>query len=38
MEQQNYQAPEMEVLEIAVEQCILASSMEDPIENPEQDW
>lgn len=35
---QNYQAPEMEVLEIIVEQSILTSSMEDPIENPEQDW
>jgi hypothetical protein len=35
---QNYQAPEMEILEIIVEQSILTSSMEDPIENPEQDW
>ena len=33
-----YQAPEMEILEIIVEQSILTSSMEDPIENPEQDW
>lgn len=36
--EQNYQAPEMEILEIIVEQSILTSSMEDPIENPEQDW
>ena len=35
---QNYQAPEIEILEIIVEQSILTSSMEDPIENPEQDW
>ena len=35
---QYYQAPEIEILEIIVEQSILTSSMEDPIENPEQDW
>jgi hypothetical protein len=38
MMEQNYQNPETKVLEILVEQCILTSSMEDPIENPEQDW
>lgn len=38
---QNYQAPETKVLEIVVEQCLARSSedpLEDPIENPEQDW
>ena len=35
---QNYQAPETNVLEIIAEQCILANSMEDPIEDPELDW
>ena len=32
-----YKAPQVEILEIVVEQC-LAVSMEDPIEVPERDW
>lgn len=38
-EQQHYLAPEFEVLDIEVEQGFAASSnVEDPDENPEQEW
>ena len=32
-----YHAPQVKILEMVVEHC-LASSVEDPIVNPEQDW
>lgn len=32
-----YHTPQVEILEIVVEHC-LATSMEDPILKPEQDW
>ena len=36
--QQHYLAPEFEVLDIEVEQGFAVSNLEDPEENPEQDW
>ena len=32
-----YLAPEVEIVEVNVE-CGFANSIEDPVENPEQDW
>ena len=37
-EQQHYLSPEIEVLDIEVEQGFAASNLEDPEENPEMDW
>ena len=36
-EKHSYRSPELEIFEMIVENCI-AASIEDPIENPEQDW
>ena len=36
-EKHSYHSPELEIFEMIVENCI-AASIEDPIENPEQDW
>ena len=36
--QEEYLAPEFEVLDIKVEQGFALSNLEDPKENPEQDW
>ena len=36
--QYEYLAPEFEVLDIEVEQGFALSNLEDPEENPEQDW
>ena len=35
---QHYLAPEFEVLDIEVEQGFALSNLEDPKENPEQEW
>lgn len=37
-EQLQYLAPEFEVLDIEIEQGFALSNLEDPEENPEQDW
>ena len=36
--QDEYLAPEFEVLDVEIEQGFAASNLEDPEENPEQDW
>lgn len=36
-EKYSYRSPEVEILEMIMENCI-AASIEDPIEKPEQDW
>lgn len=36
--QLHYLAPKFEVLDIEIEQGFAASNLEDPKENPEQDW
>ena len=36
--QEGYLAPELEVLEVAVEQGFSGSMLEDPIENEKQGW
>ena len=36
--QDEYLAPEFDVLDIEVEQGFAASNLEDPEENPEMDW
>ena len=36
--QEGYLAPEVEVLEVAVEQGFSGSMLEDPIENEKQGW
>lgn len=35
---EGYLAPELEVLKVTVEQGFSQSTLEDPVENPEQDW
>ena len=37
-EQEMYLAPEFEVVAVEVEQDYFQSNLEDPEENPEQDW
>ena len=36
--QLHYLAPEFEVLDVEIEQGFALSNLEDPKENPEQDW
>ena len=36
--QEEYLAPELEVVTVEVEQGYFQSNLEDPEENPEQDW
>lgn len=36
--QDEYLAPEFEVLDVEIEQGFAASNLEDPEENPEMDW
>ena len=36
--QEEYLAPEFEIVAIEVEQGFALSNLEDPKENPEQDW
>ena len=36
-EKTQYCAPDVEIIELVMEQC-LAASIEDPVENPEIDW
>ena len=36
--QNEYLAPEFEVLDVEIEQGFARSNLEDPKENPEQDW
>ena len=36
--QEEYLAPEFEVLDVEIEQGFAASNLEDPEENPEMDW
>ena len=36
--QDEYLAPEFEVLDVEIEQGFALSNLEDPEENPEQDW